>query len=122
EPPPAALRPGTGAVHVASPPPAGTWQWRVPGSLENPTTGSGSPAGRHRAAPDSATTQPRAGVGVTPSAAEPRSDPVTGGPNCIGTGCPVRRASWVKGSEPRSTTSSPAPARPLLPRPRAPGG
>ena len=78
--------PVTGGVHVASPPPAGTWQWRVPGSLAKATAGSGSPTGRHSAAPDSATTQPRAGVGVTPSAAEQRSDPFTASTHCIGTG------------------------------------
>src|SRR5581483_1790488 len=107
----AGMLPATGAVQVESPPPAGTWQCRVPGSLAKDTVGSGSPAGRHSAAPLSVTTQPRAGTGVTPSAAEQRIAVPVVGTHCKGTGRPVRSASWVKGSVARRTSMSPAPAR-----------
>src|SRR2546430_14979659 len=93
--------PGTGAVQVASPPPAGTWQCRVPGSLPKSTVGSGSPTGWHSAAPDSATTQPSAGVWVTPSAGEQRRDPLAVGTHWRGTGCPQRGGPWGEGSDPR---------------------
>src|SRR5581483_6871528 len=132
--PPAGADPsgGTGPVQVESPPPAGTWQWRGRASRAKPTAGSGSPTGRHSAAPDPATTQLRAGVTVTPSAAEQRIGPPAMTPltevwaalrsHCMGTGWPVRSASWVKGSEPRWISIAPAPARALMTRTGPPGG